>query len=86
MVYSGGKLTSNINDIGGQGLLSSKDVMDILGVTKVTLYKWTMLKKIKVRRYQIGSRIYNGFDLDDVNKLKEKMVKNRKPGKPLIQG
>jgi len=77
--------TSSIMINGGVELLGANDVMRMLGITKMTLYKWVLQKKIKVRRFQIGSRVVLGFQESEVDKIKSRMVKKREPGKSLMR-
>jgi len=73
VVYSTGIQLGNKGDF---ILLSSTEVMRRLGITKVTLYKWVSLRKVKCRRYQIGGRAYNGFDEKEIARL-EKVVSRK---------
>lgn len=75
MVYSVGT-----NAIGGE-MLSSPEVEEILGVTKATLAKWRMLKKIKCRQYQIGKKMAYGYSAAEVKRVKALMKKKVQPGK-----
>lgn len=70
----------------GDDVLGVPEVMDILDITKMTLYKWILQKKIGVRRFNIGKRVVLGFNEDEVDRVKSLLVKKRKPGKSLIQG
>lgn len=82
MVYSA---TLQPTEGGILGMLSSTEVMKILGITKITLYKWADRGKLKARRYKIGTKTYYAFDQKDVDALKARMVKTRKQGKSLIR-
>lgn len=70
----------------GSNLLSTGQVLTILGVTKQTLYKWIMLGKVKAITHEIGARIFLEFDPKEIEKIRGQMVKKREKGKPLIGG
>ena len=66
-------------------LLSTGQVLRVLGITKQTLYKWIMLGKIKAITHEIGARIFLEFDPKEIDKIKSQMVRKREKGKPLIK-
>ena len=70
----------------GDDVQGVPEVMKILDITKMTLYKWILQKKIGVRRFRIGKRVVLGFNDDEVDRVKSLLVKKRRPGKSLIQG
>lgn len=67
----------------GDAMLSTTEVMEILGVTKATLIKWmeSAPPKIKARSYKFGNRMYHGFSVAEVKRVKAKMNKKYVPGK-----
>lgn len=75
MVYSVVRLSL------GEEMLSSPEVESILGITKATLAKWRMLKKIKCRQYKIGKKMAYGFSPEEVKRVKALMKKKVQPGK-----
>lgn len=62
-------------------MLSRSEVEKMLGVSKLTLLKWTNSKppKIKAKKVKFGTRTYWGYEAAEVNRVKEKM-KKFKPG------
>ncbi len=83
MVYSSGISLRNGGTLG----LSTSDVLEELGITKVTLYKWILLGKIKPRRYKIGKRFYNDFNPKEIKRVKSliKDPPDRDKGKSLLK-
>lgn len=73
-----------IEKAGGNKLLSTGQVLTILGVTKQTLYKWIMLGRIKAVTHEIGKRVFLEFDPKEVNRVKSKLKKERQAGKSLL--
>lgn len=69
------------NVLRGELMLSTGQVLKRLGVTRMTLYKWILLKKIKARRHEIGGRVFLEFDPTEVDRVAAKMKEKRKPGK-----
>lgn len=69
----------------GNGVLSTGQVMDILKVTKVTLYKWIGTGRLTAIRHQIGRRVFLEFSPDEIKRLKSEFVKKREHGKPLLK-
>lgn len=66
-------------------VLSTGQVLEILGITKQTLYKWIMLRRIKAITHEIGKRVFLEFDPDEVERVKTAMKKQRDPGKSLLK-
>lgn len=62
-------------------MLSKSEVMKILGVSKLTLLKWTNSNppKIKGKKVKFGKKDYWVYSPAEVKRVKEKM-KDFKPG------
>ena len=58
-------------------LLSSKETMEILGITKPTLFKWISLKKIKPMKKRFGNRIFLKYDESEIAGIKSLMRDKR---------
>jgi len=69
---------------GSVTLLSTGQVLKQLGITRQTLYKWIMLKKIKAISHEIGKRVFLEFDPREIKKISRKMTKTRRRGYSLI--
>lgn len=61
--------------------LSVQDVMDSLGVTKMTVYKWVLQNKLSVKKIKIGKRVYLAFLKTEVDRLKPFVKKKWERGK-----
>ena len=66
-------------------MLSTGQVMDILKVTKVTLYKWIGTGRLTAIRRNIGNRVFLEFDPAEIKRIKGEFVKKRHHGKPLLK-
>lgn len=68
---------------GGSKLLSTGQVLERLGITKQTLYKWIILGKVKAIKHEIGRRIFLEFDPKEILKIEAslKTSKQRKDEK-----
>lgn len=77
MVYSPPTYTQ------GDAMLSTTEVMELLGITKATLFKWmeSSPPKIKSRSYEFGKKKHYGFSVAEVKRVKAKMNKKYIPGK-----
>lgn len=82
MVYA---LNQVENKRGIPTLLSTGQVLDILGITKQTLYKWVMLGRIRAITHEIGKRVFLEFDPKEVDRVKAKLKKERELGKSLLK-
>lgn len=82
MVYA---LEQRENKRGFETVLSTGQVLNILGITKQTLYKWIMLGRIKAITHEIGKRVFLEFHPKEVERVKLKMKDNREKGKTLIK-
>lgn len=63
-------------------MLSSSEVMKVLGITKVTLYKWTNSRppKIKAEKFKLMGRHYYGYSADEVKRVRALMKMKVKKG------
>lgn len=67
-------------------MLTTGQVLKILGITKITLYRWIDKGKIHLKqRHEIGKRVIFDFDPAEVNRVKKLMLKNPKPGRSLLK-
>lgn len=60
--------------------------MKILGVSRPTLYKLLAEGVIRARKDDISGRTTFKFNFDEVDRVKDLMVKKRKKGKSIIKG
>jgi len=68
-----------------ENVMSSGEVIKELKITKQTLYKWVLLKRIKAITHELGNRVYLEFDPKEVARIKASMKKNPEPGKSLLK-
>lgn len=66
-------------------VLSTGQVLQTLGITKQTLYKWIMLRRIKAITHEIGKRVFLEFDPKEVARVKALMTKAPQKGKSLLK-
>lgn len=66
-------------------LLSTGQVLQELGITKQTLYKWIITGKIKTIKHEIGKRMFLEFDPKEIDRVKSLLKKNREKGKSLLK-
>jgi predicted site-specific integrase-resolvase len=66
-------------------VLSTGQVLQELGITKQTLYKWIMLKKIKAITHEIGKRVFLEFDPKEVARVKSLMKIKPEKGSSLLK-
>ena len=68
-------------------LLSTGQVLEALGITKQTLYKWIMLGRIKAITHEIGKRVFLEFDPKEVERVKSRLKKlnEQEKGKSLLK-
>lgn len=60
-------------------------VMETLGITRMTLYRWIEKGIIPVRNAQQGGRSFFIFNKEDVMRVKSRMKAQRQKGKPLLR-
>jgi predicted site-specific integrase-resolvase len=66
-------------------VLSTGQVLEELKITKQTLYKWIMLRRIKAITHEIGRRVFLEFDPKEIARVKSAMKKEREAGKSLLK-
>lgn len=66
-------------------LLSTSQVAKTFGITRQTVYKWVLLRKIRADTHEIGGRIFLEFDPKEVARVKAKLKKKPEPGKSLLE-
>lgn len=69
----------------GINVLSTGQVMRILGITRATVNAWIAKGKIHCNRIPVGDRTFLGFEPEEIQAIKKKMVKKRHHGKSLMK-
>jgi len=68
-------------------LMTTGDVMKVLGITRMTLYNWmkAVPPKIHAARLGEGKRVFFAFEKSEVMRLKKLMKPTREKGKSLLK-
>lgn len=66
-------------------LLTTGTVMEELGISRMTLYKWIDRKLISAFKATHGKRSFLMFDKREVLRVKAQMKPTRQKGKPLLK-
>lgn len=74
-----------VNAVQDMAKKSAQQAAQELGITRVTMNKWILQKKVRVVRREIGKMTYYEIDEQEVERLRSLMVKKRQKGKPLIR-
>ena len=60
-------------------------VMEELGISRMTLYKWIDRNLIAVNKATRGGRTFFLFDKEEVLRVKSRLKAKRQKGKPLLR-
>lgn len=66
-------------------LMTTGSVMQELGISRMTLYKWIEKKIVPVWKVDRGGRSFFMFDADEIQRVKARLKAVRPKGKPLLK-